>query len=287
MKYAFIKENLGEFNLAALSRTLGVSRSGYYAWLHRKPGKKAQQQAQCDTRVSDQFQAHDQCYGAPRLQVELREQGHHYDVKTIANSLKRQGLCAVAGQKFQPKTTDSKHALPVCPNVLEQDFNAGAPNSKWVQDITYTRTDEGWLYLAVVIDLYSRLVVGWAMSPRIDASLVCEALQNALLRRGKPTGVMVHSDRGSQYCSHDYRDLLKQYGLIGSMSAKGYCYDNACAESFFHSLKVEKLHRYRFETHQQMRQAVFQYIEVNYNRKRRHSACGYLSPLNYENRHAA
>lgn len=287
MKYAFIKENLGEFNLAALSRTLGVSRSGYYAWLHRKPGEKAQQQARCDTRVREQFQEHDHCYGAPRLQVELSEQGHHYDVKTIANSLKRQGLCAVAGQKFQPKTTDSNHALPVYPNVLGQDFKADAPNRKWVQDITYTRTDEGWLYLAVVIDLYSRLVVGWAMSPRIDAQLVCEALQNALLRRGKPRGVILHSDRGSQYCSHDYRDLIKQYGLTGSMSAKGYCYDNACAESFFHSLKVEKLHRYRFETHQQMRQAVFQYIEVNYNRKRRHSACGYLSPLHYEYRRAA
>ncbi len=139
----------------------------------------------------------DHCYGAPRLQVELRGPGHHYDVKTIANSLKRLALRAVAGRKFQPKTTDS-HALPVYPNVLEQNFKADTPNSQWVQDITYTRTDEGWLYLAVVIDLYSRLVGGWAMSPRIDARLVCDALQNALLRRGKPTGVIVHSDRGSQ-----------------------------------------------------------------------------------------
>lgn len=287
MKYAFIRKNLGEFSLAALSRTLGVSRSGYYAWLRRKPSERAQRQAHCDARVSEAFEAQKQCYGAPRLQVELREQGHHYDVKTIANSLKRQGLRAVAGQKFQPKTTDSRHTLPVYPNVLEQHFEADAPNRKWVQDITYTKTDEGWLYLAVVIDLYSRWVVGWAMSPRIDARLVCDALQTALLCRGQPTGVIVHSDRGSQYCSHDYRDLVKQHGLIGSMSAKGYCYDNACAESFFHSLKVEKLHRYRFETHEQMRQAVFQYIEVNYNRKRRHSTCGYLSPLQYENRRVA
>lgn len=276
-----------QFSLAALTRALGVSRSGYYHWANRAPSERSKQQAKCDKLVREQFEQYDQCYGAPRLAVELQSINHHYNVKTIACSLRRQGLRAVAAQKFNPKTTDSKHRLPVYENILNQDFQADVPDQKWVQDITYTRTDEGWLYLAVVIDLYSRLVIGWAMSPRIDAGLVCEALDNALVRRGRPKGVIVHSDRGSQYCSQAYRSIIERYQLIGSMSAKGYCYDNACVESFFHSLKVEKLHRYRFATRQQMRQAVFHYIEVFYNRKRRHSACNYLSPEQFENRHAA
>lgn len=270
-----------------MMRVLSVSPSGYYDWLKREPSERAQFQTACDQRVREQFDQHDQCYGAPRLVEELNDQGHSYNIKTIAKSLKRQGLRAVAGQKFKPKTTDSNHKLPVYGNILNQDFTASVPNQKWVQDITYTRTDEGWLYLAVVIDLYSRMVIGWAMSSRIDAALVCQALNSALLRRGKPSGVIVHSDRGSQYCSKAYRRLIKRYGLVGSMSARGNCYDNACVESFFHSLKVEKLHRYRFQTREQMRHAVFNYIEVNYNRKRRHSACGYLSPEQFENRQVA
>lgn len=198
-----------------------MSRSGYYHWANRSTSKRSVERAQCDRLVREQFDRFEQCYGAPRLVVELRENQHHYNVKTIANSLRRQGLRAVAAQKFTPKTTDSNHRLPVYENVLEQDFTADAPDQKWVQDITYTKTDEGWLYLAVVIDLYSRLVIGWAMSQRIDASLVCEALNNAIARRGRPKGVVVHSDRGSQYCSSAYRKIIERYELTGSMSAKG------------------------------------------------------------------
>jgi transposase InsO family protein len=163
-----------------------------------------------------------------------------------------------------------------------QDFTATGPNQKYVSDITYLWTDEGWLYLATVIDLYSRLVVGWAMSERMTAQLVCDALKMALWRRGMSRGVIVHSDRGSQYCSAAYQALIRKHGLLCSMSAKGNCYDNACAESFFHTLKVEAIHGGRFATREEMRQTVFEYIEVDYNRTRRHSANGYISPMAFE-----
>ena len=183
--------------------------------------------------------------------------------------------------------TNSKHNLPVAPNLLEQDFTATAPNQKYVGDIIYLWTDEGWLYLATIIDLYSRLVLGWSMSERMTAQLVCDALKMALWRRHMPINVIVHSDRGSQYCSGAYQKLLDEHGLICSMSGKGNCYDNGCAESFFHSLKVEAIHGERFVTREEMRQTVFGYIEVDYNRTRRHSANGYISPEAFEVKNVA
>ena len=167
-------------------------------------------------------------------------------------------------------------------NLLKQDFTASQPNQKWAGDITYLWTNEGWYYLAVVLDLYSRKVIGWAMSERMTAHLVCDALTMALFRRKHPKSVIVHTDRGSQYCSHDYQTLLREHGLICSMSAKGCCYDNACSESFFHSLKVEAIHGEQFETRQQIRETVFEYIEVDYNRQRMHSYLDYLSPEEFE-----
>ena len=199
----------------------------------------------------------------------------------MAASLRRQGLVAKAARKFKA-TTHSKHSLPVFDNLLNQDFSATTPNQKWVGDITYLGTDEGWLYLAVIIDLFSRQVIGWAMSERMTTDLVCDALQMAVFKRKRPKSVIVHSDRGSQYCSHAYRELLQQHQLRGSMSAKGNCYDNACAESFFHSLKVEAIHGERFATRENMRQTVFEYIETRYNRNRLHSTLGYLSPVDFE-----
>jgi len=167
-------------------------------------------------------------------------------------------------------------------NLLQQDFSATAPNQKWVGDITYLWTEEGWLYLAVILDLFSRQVIGWSMSERMTADLACEALRMAIFRRKRPKNVIVHSDRGSQYCSHAYRQLLQQHQLLGSMSAKGNCYDNACAESFFHSLKVEVIQGEQFATCESMRQAVFEYIETDYNPVRLHSTNGFLSPLDFE-----
>lgn len=276
------------FSLKRMALVLNVSRSGYYAW--RKtgtvPSKRQQKRNVRDAKVRAAFDASKQRDGARRIQVELSENGEQADVKTIADSMKRQHLTPKAARKFKV-TTNSEHKLPVAPNLLEQDFSASAPNQKWVSDITYLMTSEGWLYLAVVIDLYSRAVVGWSMSTRMTADLVCDALRMGLFRRGMPTGVIVHSDRGSQYCSYAYRDLVVANGLHLSMSRKGNCWDNACAESFFHSLKVEAVQYEPLRDRETMRQAVFEYIEVDYNRTRRHSALGYISPENYELRNAA
>ena len=272
-----------EFSIKAMSRALQVSRSGFYDWLGRQSqpsGRQMRRQA-LDRHVCEAFQKGKGRSGAPRLTRDLHESGISCNQKTVAASLKRQELRARAAKKFKA-TTNSKHDLPVAPNILSQNFTAVAPNQKWVGDITYLWTDEGWLYLAVVIDLYSRMVVGWAMSERMTSSLVCDALKMALFRRGMPRRVIVHSDRGSQYCSKDYQKLIAEYKLRCSMSAKGNCYDNACAESFFHSLKVELIHGVRFLTREDMREAVFEYIEVDYNRIRRHSANGLISPEAFE-----
>lgn len=271
------------FRIKPMCRVLKVSRSGYYAWQQRQrqPTTRTQRRTQLDHRVRQAYEARKGRSGAPGLTRDLSERGHDYNRKTVAESLRRQQLRAKAAKKFKA-TTNSRHDLPVAPNLLGQDFTAAAPNHKWVGDITYLWTDQGWLYLAVVIDLYSRLVVGWAMAERMTADLVCDALQMALWRRRLPRGVIVHSDRGSQYCAASYQSLLKQHGLLCSMSAKGNCYDNACAESFFHTLKIECIHGERFATREDMRQTVFEYIEVDYNRTRRHSANGYISPMAFE-----
>lgn len=204
----------------------------------------------------------------------------------MAASLKRQGLRSKAARKFSP-VSYKPHDLPVFNNLLNQDFTASARNQKWAQDITYFRTDEGWLCLAVVIDLWPRAVIGWSMLPRMTAPQVCNALQMALWRRKWPTDVITRSNRGGQYCSVDYQALLKHHGLRGSMSAKGCCYDNACAESFFHSLKVEYIHGERLISREDMHAVIFNYIECDYNRWRRHSACGGLSPERFENQNLA
>lgn len=273
----------GAFRITALCRTLEVSRSGYYAWRRRRehPSPRQLRRQRLDQQVATAFAARKGRSGSPGLTRDLRDQGDRHNRKTVAESLRRQGLRAKAARRFKA-TTNSRHNLPVAPNRLAQDFTAERPNQKWVGDITCPGTDEGWLYLAVLIDLYARQVVGWAMQARMTADLVCDALDMARWRRHRPRGVIVHSDRGSQYCSERYQALLDRYGLHGSMSAKGNCYDNACAESFFHTLKVERIHGERFATREAMRQAVFEYVEVDYNRTRRHSANGYLSPEAFE-----
>ncbi|ELZ9563890.1 IS3-like element ISEc16 family transposase [Escherichia coli] len=284
MKYVFIENHRAEFSIKAMCRVLRAARSGWYVWLRRRHQMSLRQQFRltCDAAVHKAFFEAKQRYGAPRLADELPE----FNIKTIAASLRRQGLRAKASRKFSPVSYRA-HGLPVLENLLEQDFSASGPNQNWAGDITYLRTDEGWLYLAVVIDLWSRAVIGWSMSPRMTAQLACDALQMALWRRRRPESVIVHTDRGGQYCSGDYQALLKRHNLRGSMSAKGYCYDNACVESFFHSLKVECIHGERFSSREIMRATVFNYIECDYNRWRRHSACGGLSPEQFENKNLA
>ena len=280
--------NTGIFRVIAMCSALDVSRGGYYSWTKRQqnPSGRQQRQEALDQQVKDAFAARKKRSGSPRITLDLKDDGQNYNRKTVAASMQRQGLRAKAAKKFKA-TTNSDHDLPVAPNLLQQDFVAAVPNQKWVGDITYLWTDEGWLYLAVVIDLYSRLVVGWAMAERMTAELVCDALQMALWRRHMPKGVIFHSDRGSQYCSIKYQALLTRYDLICSMSAKGNCYDNACAESFFHTLKVEIIHGEHFASRTEMRQTVFEYIEVDYNRNRRHSTNGNISPEAFEAKLAA
>ena len=281
MKYGFMKAHHGRFRLTAMLNVFGVSSSGYYDWLKRDISTRQGKQIHRDTLIKQAFKQSKERSGSPNIWRDLCEAGYHCDRKTVATSMQRQGLRAKAARKFKV-TTSTKHKLPVAPNVLEQDFTAARPNQKWVGDITYLWTNEGWLYLATIIDLYSRAVIGWSLSSRINTQLVSDALTMALWRRHFPKGVVVHSDRGSQYCSNAYQQLLSDYELISSMSGKGNCYDNAVAESFFHTLKVEAIHGERFATRQQLRQTIFEYIEVDYNRHRRHSAANYLPPMIFE-----
>ena len=259
-----------------------IERSGYYAWLKRMPGKRKCANNLLDQKIISLFDRHKQRYGAPRLTDELREAGEKCNKKRVARRMKHLKLKAKAKKKFKV-TTDSKHNLPVAPNVLNRDFHAAKQNQKYVGDISYIWTDEGWMYLAVVIDLYSRAVVGWSIQSTMSRQLVCDALMMALWRRGFPRGVLFHSDRGSQYCSSDYQALLKKYGFICSMSRKGNCWDNGVAESFFHTLKVELINGHRYKTRKEAKQSIFHYIEVYYNRVRRHSTIGSIAPEVFEN----
>lgn len=281
MKYAFIKENKGRWSVRLQCRVFEVSRPGYYQWLKRPPSKRDNANDHLDKLIEIVFDDHKERYGAPRITHELREAGQTVGKNRVERRMKALNLKAKQVKKFKA-TTDSDHANPVAPNVLNQNFTANRPDEKWVQDITYIRTSAGWLYLAVVVDLFNRQVVGWAMSKRINQELVCDALTMALQRRHFPKHVIVHSDRGSQYCSKRYQRLIKDNKLMCSMSGKGCCYDNAVAESFFHSLKVESIHGERFKTREEAQKAIFEYIEIYYNKVRRHSVLGYVSPERYE-----
>jgi putative transposase len=286
VKYATIRTHEPAYAVRMMCRALTVSRSGYYDWRGRALSSRAQLRELLDTRVREVFDAEKGRIGSPRVSRRLKAQGHTDGHNQVAQSLQRQGLRAKAARKFKA-TTNSNHSLPVAENLLEQNFEADQPNQKWVSDITYIATDEGWLYLAVVMDLYSRVVVGWSMSERMTVQLTCDALRMALFRRHRPRGVILHSDRGSQYCAHEYQTLLRDHGLICSMSARGNCYDNAAMESWNHSLKVEAVHGERFVSRAIARSQVFDYIEVYYNRQRLHSKLGYKSPTEFELLHVA
>jgi putative transposase len=258
-----------------------IERSGYYAWRHRQPGKRSLENSLLDKKIAVIFKAHHGRYGAKRITAQLRDDGETCQKNRVARRMRYLGLYAKAKKKFKV-TTDSKHNLPVAENLLNRDFSATAPNQKWVGDISYIWTEEGWMYLAVVIDLFSRTVIGWSMQPSMSRQLVCNALLMAMWRRGFPRGVLFHSDRGSQYCSHDYQKTLKKHGFIVSMSRKGNCWDNAVAESFFHTLKTELVYTESYATRERAKQSIFHYIEIYYNRLRRHSALGSMTPEKFE-----
>lgn len=281
-----MKANSSDFPVRMMCRLLEVSPSGYYDWLHHKLSQREKDNENLTVQIKQQFDRHKKRSGAIRITKDLQKKGQKVGKNRVAKIMRHNGWRAKGARKFKA-TTNSKHNLPVASNLLEQDFEANHPNQKWVSDLTYIWTNEGWLYLAVVLDLYSRMVVGWAMGERMTASLVSDALQMAIWRRKKPEQVIVHSDRGVQYCSREYQALLSKNNLICSMSKKGDCYDNAAMESWNGSLKVEAVNGERFETRHQAMQHIFDYIDVYYNRQRLHSKLGYLSPVEFEQKQVA
>lgn len=276
-----IKSNDDHFSVGMMCRLLSISRSGYYSWKNRPLSSRDQANQKLLTEIKRVFDDEKGRPGSPRISRRLQEEGKLASRHRVAKLMKDNGLRAKAARKYKA-TTNSNHSLPVAPNLLEQNFTADVPDQKWVSDITYIWTEEGWLYLAVVLELYSRRVIGWAIGERMTAALVCDALIMALWRRHMPKGVIVHSDRGSQYCSVAYQKLFKQHQLVCSMSKKGDCYDNAAMESWNHSFKVEAVHGERFLTRSEAKYQVFEYIEVYYNRKRLNSKLGYVSPETFE-----
>jgi len=264
-----------------LCEILEVPKSIYYVWLNTPFSKRQKQTEDLDAMIQTIFDEHKSRYGSTRITIELKARGIPCTRLRVSERMRALNLVPKAKRKFKV-TTDSNHKKPVAENILQQDFIATRPNQKWLTDITYIQTQEGWLYLCVFLDLYSRTIVGWSMSDSLRASIVEDALAMALFRRKFPSGVIVHSDRGVQYCSNGYQELLSLNSLVCSMSAKGCCYDNAAMESFFHTLKVELVHDERYQTREIAKTSIVEYIECYYNSKRRHSAINYTSPAEFE-----
>jgi transposase InsO family protein len=281
VRFAFIQAEKAVFPVAALCRALGVSRPGFYAWQTRPEPTRAREDRGLTVEVAAIHAESRRCYGSPRIHAELRARGRRTSRKRVARLMRG---CGLAGRRRRPfrRTTDSNHGLPPARNLLQRQFTATAPNRRWVTDITFIGTGEGWLFLAAILDLFSRRVVGWAVSDRLTTPLPLEALNMALAQRRPRAGLLHHSDQGGQYVSEEYRALLNCHGLVGSMSRRGDCWDNAVAESFFATLKVELVQGTNWPTRAQLKRAIFDYIEFFYNPRRRHSSLGYLSPIAFE-----
>lgn len=283
MKYRFVADHCHEFPVTRMCRVLAVSTSGYYAWRGRPQSQRAQDNLELLDRIKEVHAASRGTYGSPRVHAELVQgQGIHCNKKRVERLMRIHDIRGRQRRRRRVKTTDSNHSLPVAPNLLDRQFETDAPNRKWVADITYVPTAQGWLYLAVVLDLFSRRVIGWSMADTMCTLLVKDALEMAISFRHPQAGLLHHSDRGSQYASAEYQDVLQTGGIVASMSRAGNCYDNAAMESFFGTLKCELVHDRRYRTRAEARQDIFEYIEVFYNRQRRHSSLGYLSPVSYE-----
>lgn len=282
MKYAWIEENKDSFEVKTMCDLLGVSRSGYYKRLHWKPTARHRRTSKIREEAKRSFEENHGASGYRGVHEDLKADGVECCPETVRIALKTQGLKATQSKRFVPTTTDSDHDLPIAENVLQRDFTASRCDEKWVSDITYIRTDSGWMYLAVILDLYSRKIVGWAMASHMRKELVLDALEMAIAHR-RPTGSLIfHSDRGSQYASEKFRKRLKFLNITQSMSRKGNCWDNAPAESYFGKLKTEWTRRRRYRTRDEAKQSVYYYIEIYYNSRRRHAAIGYLSPNDFE-----
>jgi len=281
MRFRFVEAEKAHYPIRLLCRCLSISRSGYYAWRRRTPSPRAQEDARLRVEIAASHAASRRTYGSPRVHRDLVDEGHRVSRKRVARLMQELGLEGRRKRRFRT-TTDSRHRFPVAPNLLMREFEVEAPNTAWGTDITYIATLEGWLYLAVILDLFSRRVVGYAMSERIDRALVLEALRKALLQRPEVRDLLHHSDRGSQFASGDYRKALDEAKITCSMSRRGDCWDNAVIESFFGTLKQELLYELPLQTRAGTREAVAEYIEDFYNVRRRHSSLGYLSPVAFE-----
>lgn len=281
MRYAFIAEQSAHYPVTRLCTVMQVSRRGYYDWMNRPPSARELSNQRLLVEITRVFYAHREVYGAPRIHRTLVEEGHACGLNRVARLMQQAGLVPKTVKKFRA-TTDSRKSHRPAPNRLARDFRADRPNKKWVADVTYIPTREGWLLLAVVLDLYSRKVVGWSMGERLTSELAQRALLQAIEQRMPGKGLLVHSDRGKEYYANEYQALLKEHGMVCSMSRLGDCYDNAAMESFFHSLKVEQVHHDDYRTRDEARSTLFEYIEIFYNRQRKHSTIGYLSPTAFE-----
>jgi putative transposase len=286
MKYRVIHETAKEhqnYSILKMCRILNVSRSGYYQWYKRGESHRKKKDQELKEKILHVFNKYKQRYGSPRIHGELRDMGICCSKKRVERLMCELGIRARHKRQFKV-TTNSKHDYSVFPNLLKRQFKVNAPNQVWVADITYIRTFEGWLYLAAVMDLYSRKIVGWAMSERLTAELALSALKMAIKRRRPAKGLMHHSDRGVQYASHPYQKVLKAHQVVCSMSRKGNCWDNAVIESFFSTLKTECVEDKIYPSRAQAKREIFEFIEIDYNRKRRHSTIEGMTPENFENR---
>ena len=281
MKYAWIEEHRDRFHVTRMCRQLEVSRTGYCQWRTRAPSDRAIANAALDAQVAALHAGSKRSYGRPRIVRGLREQGVQVGHERVRNSLKRQDLRSVYKRPYRV-TTDSAHHKPIAPNVLDRRVDGWRVNQAWVADITYVATNQGWLYLACVMDLASRRIVGWSMSERITADLVCQALRSAYWQRKPAAGLIMHSDRGSQYASASHRQMIKDYRMIQSMSRRANCWDNSAMESFFKTLKVERTHLLRYDTRALAKLDIVDWIEGFYNHSRMHSSIGYKTPVNAE-----
>jgi putative transposase len=281
MKFEFMKNHANEFSIEKMSKIFNVSRSGYYQFINAKESARSKEGDRLLVLIKNIHQASRATYGSPRIHAELRFQGETCSSKRVARLMKKAGIEAKMKKRFKV-TTKVNPKAKAAPNLLKQNFTAEAPNQRWVADFTYVATGEGWLYVAIVLDLFSRKIVGLAMEERMTADLVIKALEQAILHRNPHAGLIHHSDKGSQYTSLDFQALLTLYGIIASMSGTGNCFDNATAESYFHTLKTEHVYFEYYETREKAKTSIFEYTWIFYNKKRRHSSLGYLSPEMFE-----
>jgi putative transposase len=281
MKYKFIMENRKEFRLGKMCKILQVSRSGYHNYVRRKLSQRQLENQFLLEQIKKIYHRFRGVYGSPRIYNELRKQGLVFNKKRVIRIMRINGIKAKTKRKYKV-TTNSSHNYPVAENILGQNFNSTELNKVWVSDITYIWTNEGWLYLNCILDLCSRMIIGWYMDRTLSSSLVITALKQAIINRGENPGIIFHSDRGSQYASGEVKNFLKEHQMIQSMSRKGNCYDNAVMESFFHTIKSELVSFEHFQTRQEAKMKVFDYIEIFYNRQRSHSSIGYFTPVEFE-----